>query len=89
MGTNATIKRLHAQINDVRRKPSSLASSRSIFLSELLLARLERGITQAQLAKRAGLQQSAIARIESGKVNPKLDSLIKIAAALHCNLVLE
>ena len=45
-------------------------------------------MTQAQLAKRAGVPQSHIAKIEIGKMHPRLDTLEKILKALHCNLLL-
>lgn len=45
-------------------------------------------MTQAQLAKRAGVPQSHIAKIEIGKMHPRLDTLQKILNALHCNLLL-
>ena len=45
-------------------------------------------MTQAQLAKRAGVHQSHIAKIEIGKMHPRLDTLEKILKALHCNLLL-
>ncbi len=45
----------------------------------LIKLRNEAGLTQAEIAERIGTTQSAIARMESGKVLPKLDSLYKIA----------
>lgn len=45
----------------------------------LIKIRNEAGFTQAELARKVGTTQSAIARMESGKVLPKLDSLSKIA----------
>jgi DNA-binding XRE family transcriptional regulator len=45
----------------------------------LIKLRIEAGLTQAELAKKVGTTQSAIARMESGKVLPKLDNLAKIA----------
>ena len=45
-------------------------------------------MTQAQLAKRAGVPQSHIAKIEIGKMHPRLDTLQKILKALHCDLLL-
>ena len=54
-----------------------------------MLTRLEQGMTQTQLARRTGLQQSAIARIENGTTSPTLDTLIKLAHALNRGLVLE
>ncbi|MBE3588699.1 MAG: helix-turn-helix transcriptional regulator [Thermoanaerobacteraceae bacterium] len=47
----------------------------------LIKLRNEAGLTQAELAEKIGTTQSAIARMESGKVIPKLDSLARIAMA--------
>ncbi len=48
--------------------------------------REERQLTQADLAALAHTTQSAIARLESGQVTPKLDLLQKIAAAMGLRL---
>ena len=48
--------------------------------------RLARGMTQEQLANICGLEQSRIARYESGKREPDLDTLRKLAEALDCTL---
>lgn len=47
------------------------------------------GLTQATLAKRAGTTQSAIARLESGAISPRLDTLGAVLAACGRRLVLE
>ena len=44
-------------------------------------ARKRTGLTQAELAARAGTTQSAIARIESGAVNPSLEHLSSLVRA--------
>ena len=51
-------------------------------IEQIIRARKEQNITQAELAKRVGTQKSNISRLESGNYNPSLDLLIKIAAAL-------
>jgi transcriptional regulator with XRE-family HTH domain len=55
-------------------------------LDEILAARKEAGLTQAQVAKKMGTQTPAIARLESslatGKHSPSLTTLRKYAAAL-------
>jgi HTH-type transcriptional regulator/antitoxin HipB len=51
--------------------------------------RLERGLSQAALGRRAGTSQQAIARIENGGVMPTLDSLERIGAALGAELVIS
>jgi len=50
---------------------------------ELRILRLKAGLTQTELARRAGVSQSLIARIESGKVNPRVSTLMKIYTALR------
>ncbi|TAN68790.1 MAG: XRE family transcriptional regulator [Methylobacter sp.] len=55
-------------------------------LDEILSARREAGLTQAQVAKRMGTKPSAVARLESalvsGKHSPSIDTLRKYAAAV-------
>jgi len=50
---------------------------------DLVRLREARGLTQVQLAKRAGLSQPMIAKMESGKVkNYELKTLARLAVAL-------
>lgn len=58
-------------------------------ISELIEARKKRGITQAELAKKIGTKQTAIARIESGRSNPTVFFLEKIANALNSKLTIH
>lgn len=48
----------------------------------IVKARVEEGITQAELAKRMGVKQPAVARMETGPFDPRLTTLCKLAAAL-------
>ncbi len=52
----------------------------------ILDARIKHGVTQKELARRAGTTQSAIARFESGTGNPTLDFLTRISAAVGARL---
>ena len=52
-------------------------------------AREDLGITQAELAKRIGSTQPAVARLEGGGTIPSLTTLRRIAAALDLELVVE
>jgi transcriptional regulator with XRE-family HTH domain len=47
------------------------------------------GISQAELARRCGTTQSAIARLEGGGRPPRIDTLLRIADALGSDLVVE
>jgi ribosome-binding protein aMBF1 (putative translation factor) len=49
--------------------------------------RLEKGLTQSQLAQKIGTKQSAISRLESGTANPSVQFLGKVAQALDLRLV--
>jgi transcriptional regulator with XRE-family HTH domain len=51
--------------------------------------RRDRGLSQRELADLCGTTQSAIARVERGARPPRLDTLLRIAGALDCDLVVE
>ena len=51
-------------------------------ISQLVAARLEKGISQAELARMIGTQRSNICRLESGAQNPTLDMILKISSVL-------
>lgn len=49
---------------------------------EIRKIRKELGITQEELAKKAGVTQAYIAKLEAGKVDPRLSTLNRILQAL-------
>ena len=51
--------------------------------------RKARGLSQQELAHITGTTQSAIARLEKGGRPPRIDTLLRIAQALDCDLVVE
>jgi transcriptional regulator with XRE-family HTH domain len=51
--------------------------------------RRELGLSQGELAERVGTTQSSIARLEGGGRPPRIDTLLRIAAALECELAIE
>ncbi|HET7567694.1 MAG TPA: helix-turn-helix transcriptional regulator [Gaiellaceae bacterium] len=51
--------------------------------------RLAKGLSQRELAERCGTTQSAIARLERGGRPPRIDTLLRIAEALDCELIVE
>lgn len=48
-----------------------------------------KGISQAELARKVGTRQSAIARLESGTYNPSLRFLKKVARALDAKIEIK
>jgi ribosome-binding protein aMBF1 (putative translation factor) len=59
------------------------------FARSLRQAREAHGFSQTQLAELVGTKQPAIARLESGRVTPRIDLLQKIAKALNSRLVIQ
>lgn len=68
--------------DEVVQKEYDRLSPRYEAISQLISARLDKGITQKELAQKVGTKQSAIARFEAGNVNPSLDFLERIASVM-------
>jgi ribosome-binding protein aMBF1 (putative translation factor) len=52
----------------------------------LVRERIQKKLTQKQLADKLGIAQSALARLESGRSNPTLSFLQKVTAGLGLKL---
>ncbi len=66
-----------------------MSDDRCAAIIDMLIAqRHSCGMTQSDLAKASCLAQSAIARLESKKAAPQLDTLVKVAAALGCEVAI-
>ena len=63
--------------------------TRHSVIEQYVRCRKLQGITQAELAKRAGVPRSNITRFESGNYNPSLERLLRIAAALGMSLKMQ
>ncbi len=55
-------------------------------ITQVIQKRLDKGLTQKQLAEKVGTKQSAIARLEGGNSNPSIAFLEKVAKALDSKL---
>jgi DNA-binding XRE family transcriptional regulator len=93
MTTKATKTLTHKQmVNKMLKNPAVKAEVEKLnreefaILDQILAARKEAGLSQAQIAKRMGTHAPAIARLEgalaTGKHSPSLSTLRKYAAAL-------
>jgi predicted transcriptional regulator len=76
----ATLKRKILKNPEVKREYERLAPAYDI-VQTLIDARVRANMTQAEVAKRMGTTQSAVARMESGKYDPKVTSLRQYAEA--------
>src|ERR1700726_1018681 len=57
--------------------------------SAVRAARRRAGVSQVELAERAGTSQPSIARLEKGQVSPTVITLDRIARALGTDLVID
>lgn len=82
----ASAERRRARSREYRVEEARVKAAEQI--ARLVIAyRLERNLTQKQLAERIGTSYSAISRIESGQHQPSLDTLRRLAAAFGATLV--
>ena len=57
-------------------------------IGKLIEAREARGLTQKKLAEAAGIKQSALARLESLKATPQIDTLFKVLTPMGYRLAI-
>ena len=60
----------------------TVTSPREDIVRQLKEVRKAEGMTQAHLAELVGTKKSNISRLESGRYNPSLDFLVKVADGL-------
>lgn len=88
MKTYKDFKKQALKDKEVREEYNNLAPEFTI-AQAVIEKRLEKGLTQTDLAKKVGTRQSAISRLESGRYNPSIHFLEKVAKALSLNLVVR
>jgi len=78
---------------DVRKElftPEEIAASelRVELMIQIARARKENGITQKKLEEMSGVKQPVIARMETGATSPRLNTVMKVLAALGKKLII-
>jgi predicted transcriptional regulator len=78
------LERLHERI---------IAGDRGWFFANIAekvaTRRVDMNLSQRELAELCGTTQSAIARLERGGRPPRIDTLLRIAEALECELIVD
>jgi DNA-binding XRE family transcriptional regulator len=73
-----------------RKDPEFVAAARNLESGyQIARLRIQRGLTQAQLAELVGTRQASIARFENGNSTPSLSFLRRIAEALDARIELR
>lgn len=88
MKTYKDFKKQALKDKEIRKEYNNLAPEFAI-AKAVIQKRLEKGLTQTDLARKVGTRQSAISRLESGGYNPSIHFLEKVAKALNLNLVVR
>lgn len=65
------------------------SQTREEVIKQYIQRRKEKGLTQEELAKRAGIPRTNITRFESLNYNPSLEMMVRIAAALDMKLKIQ
>lgn len=80
-------KDLDSELKDPKFKKEYLKVQPEFEVTRALIeARIKKGITQKKLAKKLKTTQSAISRLESGRANPTISFLQKLADAFDSYL---
>ncbi|MFA6917952.1 MAG: helix-turn-helix transcriptional regulator [Candidatus Gracilibacteria bacterium] len=85
MKTYSNFKKRVLKDKELRKEYDALATE--FIIADIIIGkRLEKGLSQAELANKIGTKQSAISRLESGDYNPSVKLLEKVAKALGLKL---
>ena len=60
---------------------------RKSLVREYIYLRKLKGLTQAEVAERAGISRTNVSRFESGGYNPTLEMLVKLATAMDLEIL--
>ncbi len=88
MSLESLKNRLASQYPDFTLDLAEEAARQEVAL-RLVELRLERGLSQAQMAEKLGLCQANLSRLESGQANPTVGMLGRIAEKLKENFGIE
>lgn len=81
------LERSLAEDPEFREEWGAQAAEREV-MRRVVEARIEEGLTQAELAARCGMKASNLCRLESGNGNPSVATLESIARGLGRKLVI-
>lgn len=68
------------------RTVSDMTSPTQLIPKRLTRRRIEAGLTQTELAKRAGCSKSLVSEVEAGKANFSITNLAAISRVLGCEI---
>lgn len=82
------VKEVETTLSDEERATLDAFRERYGIANQILQLRQERKISQAELARRTGIAQGEISKIERGVMQPRTNTVEKIARGLNAHLEL-
>lgn len=76
-------------MKDSEKKKDLTAEAYRSLVATLTTMRIQKGLSQYELAKRAGVAHTTIARIEALEYQPLLSTFLSIAHALGCTVSIQ
>ena len=73
-------------VQTTRKFDRPLRTTHQSLAESLRLRRTAAGLTQEELAIRAGLERKTVNRIENERLSPTIDSLVRLALVLRCSV---
>ncbi len=87
-GRDGAFQRLRDRLSEGSPDVDAATTFKAI-ADQIVLRRTELGLSQAELAELCATTQPAIARFERGERPPRIDTLLRVANALDCDLRVE
>src|SRR4051812_24916707 len=75
-----------ASLDTIRLRHRQVKSMATVFADRLRTTREKKGLSQTDLAGKAGLQPSAVSHFETGRRAPSFDNLRRLADALDVSI---
>lgn len=86
--TSSEVLKDHLKDKDFREEWNRTALARAVAI-RIVAYRSDHSLSQTALARIVGMQQPAIARLETGEKNPTLETISRLAQALNIEFLLS
>ena len=83
-----TWEQVRGEITSISEEEKQEIRQMAQLVARIIERRQSLGLTQKQLAERAGLKQEAVARLESARTMPRVDTLLRVSNSLNLKLSL-
>ena len=83
-----TWEQARTEIKSISEEEIRESSQMAQLVAQIIARRQALGLTQKRLAEQAGLKQEAVARLESARTMPRVDTLLRVSNSLKMRVSL-